>query len=245
MHRRAFTLVELLVVIAIIAVLAAVLLPVFAQSREKARQIGCMSNVRQLVMACMQYVQDYDETYFPAPYTSVIAGRSQAAGVPELLFPYVKNSGVYRCPDEPDYLDLKLFLEEPPARGGCLGGRMGAWPGTVRYFSYSPNRSLFGCSLSQLPRTAETSVLFDGYGVCAGNPLANVAVLARPGGAPRHHEGLNAAYADGHAGYRKARYDPSFVLLGTRGWWLAAGGSYAGRPNLLGLVLEDGTLSLP
>src|ERR1043165_533038 len=60
-HRRGFTLIELLVVIAIIAILAAILFPVFAQAREKARQAACMSNLRQIGLAFAQYVQDYDE----------------------------------------------------------------------------------------------------------------------------------------------------------------------------------------
>src|SRR3954447_724453 len=61
--RRGFTLIELLVVIAIIAILAAILFPVFAQAREKARQVGCLSNLKQMGTATMMYVQDYDETY--------------------------------------------------------------------------------------------------------------------------------------------------------------------------------------
>src|SRR6266852_3866661 len=61
--RRGFTLIELLVVIAIIAVLAAILFPVFTRAREKARQAGCLSNLRQIGTAAMLYVQDYDETY--------------------------------------------------------------------------------------------------------------------------------------------------------------------------------------
>ena len=62
LSRRAFTLIELLVVIAIIAVLAAILFPVFAQAREKARQTACLSNMRQMTLGVMMYAQDYDET---------------------------------------------------------------------------------------------------------------------------------------------------------------------------------------
>src|SRR5438067_179265 len=67
--RRGFTLIELLVVIAIIAILAAILFPVFAQAREKARQAGCTSNLKQISLATMMYLQDYDETYPVWPWT--------------------------------------------------------------------------------------------------------------------------------------------------------------------------------
>jgi prepilin-type N-terminal cleavage/methylation domain-containing protein len=80
-HTRAFTLIELLVVIAIIAVLAAILFPVFARAREKARATACLSNVKQIATGIMIYIQDYDETYpaattFPEPSTP--SGRSCA-----------------------------------------------------------------------------------------------------------------------------------------------------------------------
>lgn len=98
---KGFTLIELLIVIAIIAILAAILFPVFAQVREKARQTSCASNLNQIGLAFAQYVQDNDETY-----PSVYSGQSNqiSAGQikfwPYAIYPYVKSAGVYRCPND-------------------------------------------------------------------------------------------------------------------------------------------------
>src|SRR5438874_1863479 len=106
-NRGAFTLIELLVVIAIIAILAAILFPVFAQARESARKTSCTSNLKQIATGMMMYIQDYDET-FPA-----VTGQSYPAvvGIPTdaqtwvyndilvLMQPYVKNYNVFLCPD--------------------------------------------------------------------------------------------------------------------------------------------------
>ncbi len=102
MKHRGFTLIELLVVIAIIAILAAILFPVFAQARAKARQTACLSNVKQITLGMMQYVQDYDETYairWPNPWPAQ-APPAPAVGWnwDALILPYVKNADVYRCP---------------------------------------------------------------------------------------------------------------------------------------------------
>ncbi|MES2465493.1 MAG: DUF1559 domain-containing protein, partial [Armatimonadota bacterium] len=95
-RRSAFTLIELLVVIAIIAILAAILFPVFAQAREKARQTSCLSNMKQLGLAMVQYAQDYDEALVPFQVTT-----STSTLFNFLLDPYVKNQGVWTCPAEP------------------------------------------------------------------------------------------------------------------------------------------------
>jgi prepilin-type N-terminal cleavage/methylation domain-containing protein/prepilin-type processing-associated H-X9-DG protein len=97
--RSAFTLIELLVVIAIIAILAAILFPVFAQAREKARQISCLSNVKQLGLGFMQYEQDNDEQ-FPANQYNSGTNRFLGQGWGGKIYPYVKSAGVYKCPDD-------------------------------------------------------------------------------------------------------------------------------------------------
>jgi prepilin-type N-terminal cleavage/methylation domain-containing protein/prepilin-type processing-associated H-X9-DG protein len=108
--RNAFTLIELLVVIAIIAILAAILFPVFAQAREKARSATCLSNFKQLGTGVMMYVQDWDDTYpnnrlFTFPGGS--EGNKLLVSWKTATHPYVKNIDVYRCPSnrhnkEPD-----------------------------------------------------------------------------------------------------------------------------------------------
>jgi prepilin-type N-terminal cleavage/methylation domain-containing protein len=100
MKRRGFTLIELLVVIAIIAILAAILFPVFAKARDAARRSTCLSNTKQIGTAILMYAQDYDETLVPPS-----VGICQAAdsfGWGDLIQPYAKNTGLLQCPSNPD-----------------------------------------------------------------------------------------------------------------------------------------------
>ena len=130
----AFTLIELLVVIAIIAILAAILFPVFAQAREQARSAVCTSNTRQIGLAVNMYLQDYDETlpvffayntekpdgvsYNPdiAAGTSTRAGEAGHQGVEVLILPYTKDKGIFKCPD-----DTGSTYQRTDTHYGCPG----------------------------------------------------------------------------------------------------------------------------
>ncbi|MBM3460460.1 MAG: DUF1559 domain-containing protein, partial [Armatimonadetes bacterium] len=128
---RGFTLIELLVVIDIIAILAAILFPVFAQAREKARQTACLSNMKQIGTATMLYVQDYDEV-MPPWNRRCVPGCIVPWDLPEnywdaLLIPYVKsgnpqlrdNSGVWRCPSSPNSANYRTYgYSQVLMRGG-------------------------------------------------------------------------------------------------------------------------------
>jgi len=120
---RAFTLIELLVVIAIIAILAAILFPVFAQARESARTTSCLSNVKQVNLSWQMYLQDYDETMVPHLIQTPGDPQYPQHWWPKLLEPYTKNWGIFRCPSGSD----------PTA---VWGGGPNAWWGNQQRRSY-------------------------------------------------------------------------------------------------------------
>ena len=127
-----FTLIELLVVVAIVAVIAAILFPVFARVRERGRRTVCQSNLKQLALAMQQYVQDNNGTY---PVAVRYEGPSLYAEWPAAIFPYVKNLQVFRCPDQPhgnsDPPDTDVnFLPEAAMDYECNAARLnGGSPG--------------------------------------------------------------------------------------------------------------------
>ena len=105
MRKRAFTLIELLVVIAIIAILAAILFPVFAQAKESAKKSSCISNNKQMGLALQMYLADYDDTYCPAYYyrNPLAAGSLDATGIEHwsgFCQPYIKNWNLFVCPSD-------------------------------------------------------------------------------------------------------------------------------------------------
>lgn len=121
MSRKAFTLIELLVVIAIIAILAAILFPVFAQAREKARQTSCLSNMKQIGLAILMYTQDYDESF---PKNEFIDQNNWGAWPANHYLwssalctqPYMKNKEIFRCPDDSAGLDPGIATAVGPRR---------------------------------------------------------------------------------------------------------------------------------
>jgi prepilin-type N-terminal cleavage/methylation domain-containing protein/prepilin-type processing-associated H-X9-DG protein len=121
---RAFTLIELLVVIAIIAILAAILFPVFAQAREQARKTSCLSNSKQLGLAVMMYVQDYDETY---PWGAFGPDLDHVDAWPDLVFPYVKNDPVYNCPSASPAANAGAWWEVGNDPDALQNGKLRAW----------------------------------------------------------------------------------------------------------------------
>jgi prepilin-type processing-associated H-X9-DG protein len=134
------------VVIAIIAILAAILFPVFAQAREKARAITCISNMKELGLATLMYTQDYDEHTPFGEWSNGTGWQGWYSGWAGLIYPYVKSAGVYVCPDDPNPYDLYSYAMnnnfEEPDNGGSDGQSIASWAApasTIMYFEQSYN----------------------------------------------------------------------------------------------------------
>ena len=111
-NRRGFTLIELLVVIAIIALLAAILFPVFARARENARKSSCQNNEKQIMIGFAQYTQDYDETMFAMGW-----GGAGTVAYWDLLQPYIKSRQVFACPSYTSTLGYNYPAATAPTKG--------------------------------------------------------------------------------------------------------------------------------
>ena len=177
MKSKGFTLIELLVVIAIIAILAAILFPVFAKAREKARQSSCLSNCRQLGTAYMSYCQDYDET---APFSfNYVTGAYKYWN--DGVEPYIKNTQVMVCPS----WRSATF----PQYGACRC-----------MFSYYNGTTLRTITLAQIMAPADKIIFADFDAVNESHYMCKYSGGAtRPRMNPRHNEGANCTFADGHS----------------------------------------------
>jgi prepilin-type N-terminal cleavage/methylation domain-containing protein/prepilin-type processing-associated H-X9-DG protein len=185
-RREGFTLIELLVVIAIIAIMAAILFPVFALAREKARQATCQSNLKQITLATKMYQQDYDELYPPALVPT-------ATGINTLLTlvqPYVKNTSVFRCPDDGvGDIDLRA-LGDLAVASYSVNHRVCRVP---LYLLVNPTHPAAGIPLTDaaLHQPAAITLFFDAF-----NDGAPPKTQVRP--RFRHSDGCNVAFCDGH-----------------------------------------------
>ncbi len=125
MKKKGFTLIELLVVIAIIAILAAILFPVFAKAREKARQTSCLSNMKQIGLAHMMYAQDYDDTLCPlatqvASLNEPFMPDFQATWWVNLINPYIKSTQIFACPSHE--APMSIGMSHPEVGAFFAGG---------------------------------------------------------------------------------------------------------------------------
>ncbi|MES2463155.1 MAG: DUF1559 domain-containing protein, partial [Armatimonadota bacterium] len=214
----AFTLIELLVVIAIIAILAAILFPVFAQAREKARQTSCLSNLRQIGIAGMMYMQDYDDTYFLhageftankrvfwySGFENVGAPKWRTRSDWGLLDPYMKNADIEDCLSASEVINNQTFYDFVPKFGI-----------NQQYLLPSVGGVVVPASGAEVERSAETVWLAD---AASWNTIsfiyAQISQVFPPSNALRYfhgrHQGRgNVLWCDGHATSVAPKYRPA------------------------------------
>ena len=221
--RKAFTLIELLVVIAIIALLAAILFPVFARARENARKSSCANNVKQLGLGIAQYVQDYDEQY---PYGTPRGGTGfRGTGWAGMIYPYVKSPQVYGCPNDPTKPSGNNYPVSYSFNGAYLGARaLADVAKSTQTVALSESTSGWQVNVTDPAETGTRTSMIDlgdnhvyvdtgAAQQCCGNTehyrtgaYSNGAVLQGHGGGDTdvvHLDGSNYLLADGHVKWYK------------------------------------------
>ena len=193
---RGFTLIELLVVIAIIAILAAILFPVIARAREKARQTSCLNNNKQFALSLMMYAQDYDEYLPPAMMGEEYGGvRGTVHGFPELLHPYTKNWAIWECPSTGG-----TSLTFRPGPSGTPSYRL-SYVANYYMMPWGDSPETYpayaqGAALAKIKRPSEQVLIAERGNVSSwGTSDCASARLNRT----IHNEGANYCFADGHA----------------------------------------------
>jgi len=222
MLSKGFTLIELLVVIAIIAILAAILFPVFAQAREKARQSTCLSNMKQLGLAIQMYADDYEEVLPQAYIERAVAGASEPSGGwwyndgttgaifwPQMLFPYTKNWKIGACPSYP--LKGKWGGDQRLNQGyGAIWCSMKPWSYGAAVTLGQLTKPATTFALTETPRywvdwpvmnAPQGQEFFAGQGTVQAAGGAIDANCISDWNKARHNGGLNSVYCDGHAKY--------------------------------------------
>jgi len=208
-RKRAFTLIELLVVVAIISILAAILFPVFARARENARRASCMSNVKQMGLGMMMYVQDYDGTY-PLRQTadawSSPFGNYSFTPWQGILQPYTKSFQVFECPSSGssnvlngEYGVNYLVLTSTPIKESAVQSPASTYliMDAGIYYS-SPYYNALGTNWNYLPGQG------DAGRSCSGVTSSGTVDRPQDCQSGRHFGGINIAFADGHVKWLKS-----------------------------------------
>lgn len=224
MKKTAFTLIELLVVIAIIAILAAILFPVFAQARAKARQIACLSNQKQIGTAFMMYIQDYDETFPFSDYGT--SGNATSYVVwPFLVEPYIKGGvqgttnknqkkSIFVCPDNGAGTPDSFFAGGAAARG-LLNYNVNRYLMEANRNNQGLNNGLSVQSLAAVEAPASLVMMCEAIGTLPeiqgrDNRYTTASDQHNAGymnARMRHSGGSNYTFSDGHAKWFKAPND--------------------------------------